>query len=47
MVYDISMGVRKDRPELRTAVDRQLARDETRIQSILSSYGVPRADDGP
>jgi mxaJ protein len=47
MVYDISMGVRKDEPELRSAIDKLLARDAAPIAAILSSYGVPRVDEGP
>ncbi|HEX4195964.1 MAG TPA: quinoprotein dehydrogenase-associated putative ABC transporter substrate-binding protein [Caulobacteraceae bacterium] len=42
MVFDISMGVRKDDFALRREVDRLLAKDAPRIDAILQSYGVPR-----
>jgi mxaJ protein len=47
MVYDISVGVRKDRPALRRAVDRLLTRDAGKIRAILADYGVPPAQQGP
>lgn len=41
MVFDISMGVRKDDVELRREVERALARHAAEIRAILVSYGVP------
>jgi mxaJ protein len=43
MVYEISMGIRKDEPRLRAGVDRVLASRRKDIALILDSYGVPRA----
>lgn len=45
MVFDISMGVRKDRPDLRSAVDRLLMQHRVRIRSILTEYGIPVDDE--
>jgi mxaJ protein len=42
MVWDISMGVRKDDDELRREIDAALARRRADIDVILSEYGVPR-----
>ena len=41
MVYDISMGVRKDQPRLKAAIETALAKDAPRVQAILHDYGVP------
>jgi mxaJ protein len=43
MVYEISMGIRKDEPRLRAEVDRILASRRKDIARILDSYGVPQA----
>lgn len=43
MLYDISMGLRKDRPELRGQVEKVLARRRPEIARILKVYGVPVA----
>jgi mxaJ protein len=45
MVFDISMGVRKDDQALRDAVDASLRRHRADIARILTAYGVPRLDD--
>lgn len=41
MVFDISMGVRKDDSALRRELDEVLARQATRIQALLREYGIP------
>ena len=43
MVYEISMGVRKDDPALLRAVEAVLAKRGPAIDAILARYGVPRA----
>jgi mxaJ protein len=45
MVYDISMGVRKDDPQLLRSVEAVLGRDHTKIAAVLASYGVPDLSD--
>ena len=42
MVYEISMGIRKNEPKLRAEVDRVLTSRRREIAHILDSYGVPR-----
>lgn len=44
MVFDIDMGVRKDDPQLRDEINAALAKLQPRIDAVLASYGVPRAD---
>lgn len=44
MVFDISMGVRKDDVELRQELDRALERRRPEIRRLLESYGVPIVD---
>jgi mxaJ protein len=44
MVFDISMGVRRDDPGLRQEVDAVLRKRRAAVDSILAEYGVPRAD---
>jgi mxaJ protein len=44
MVFDITMGVRKDDERLLEEVNGVLAQMKPEIDSILASYGVPRAD---
>jgi mxaJ protein len=46
MVYDISMGVRREDDRLRREVDAALARHKAEIDDILVRYGVPRLDAG-
>jgi mxaJ protein len=43
MVYDVSMGVRKEDVALRRELDRALARLAPRIQSLLVEYAIPLA----
>ena len=44
MVYEISMGVRKDDPALMRRVETALARNRDRVHAILAEYGVPLVD---
>jgi mxaJ protein len=46
-VFDISMGVRREDTALRDTLDAILARRRAGVDSILRSYGVPRADRAP
>jgi mxaJ protein len=46
MIYDISMGLRREDDALRNEVDAALARNRAEIDAILAAYGVPRLD-GP
>ena len=39
--YAIAMGVRKNDTALRNILDAELARNTTKIRSILSAYGIP------
>ena len=44
MVYDISMGVRRDDVALRRELDAALAKHSAEIHKVLASYGVPLLD---
>ncbi|MBZ9799462.1 substrate-binding domain-containing protein [Mesorhizobium sp. ES1-4] len=46
MIYDISMGVRREDDALRSDVNSALARHKAEIDALLSQYRVPRLD-GP
>lgn len=46
MVFDVSMGVRKEDVELRNALDEILERRRSDVQAILTAYGVPQAPGG-
>ena len=46
MVFDISMGVRRDDRELRRELDAALAREAPAIARILAEFGVPTLGDG-
>lgn len=41
MVFDISMGIRRDEPELRREVEQSLEKNKAAIAAILRDYGVP------
>jgi mxaJ protein len=41
MVFDISVGMRKDDPKLLHAIDRALAQRRAEIARIMDGYGVP------
>jgi mxaJ protein len=47
MVFDISMGVRRDDVDLRDELDRAIARNAEAIARILDAAGVPRATKSP
>jgi len=42
MAYDISMGISRGEPALRTQVDAVLSREQPAIEHILEEYHVPR-----
>jgi mxaJ protein len=44
LMYDISMGVRREDDALRSDVNSALARHKSEIDAILAQYGVPRLD---
>lgn len=44
MVFDISMGVRREDEAFRAEVDDALAKHRAEIDDILAAYGVPRLD---
>jgi mxaJ protein len=46
MVFDISMGVRKEDEALRQEVDAALVRRRADVDALLTSFGVPRVDGG-
>jgi mxaJ protein len=46
MVFDISMGVRKEDESLRREIEDALQRRKAEISAILAEYGVPRVDAG-
>ncbi|HEX6859949.1 MAG TPA: substrate-binding domain-containing protein [Caulobacteraceae bacterium] len=41
MVFDVSMGVSKDKPELRRAIDEALERRREQVRRLLADYHVP------
>jgi mxaJ protein len=44
MVFDISMGVRRDDAALRQEIDAALVDRRAEINAVLAAYGVPRID---
>lgn len=44
MLFDISMGVRRDDVELKRQIGEALERNRPAIDAILAAYGVPRAE---
>jgi mxaJ protein len=44
MIFDISMGVRKEDEALRQEIDAAIERRKPEIDAILAEYGVPRAN---
>lgn len=44
MLFDISIGVRREDVELRDTLDEALARNRVAIDTILADYNVPRLD---
>jgi mxaJ protein len=47
MVFDVSMGVRREDTALRDRLDSALAARRAEIDAILAAYGVPRLDGAP
>jgi mxaJ protein len=45
MVFDVSMGVRRDDRELKREVEAALARRSAEIRAVLEEYGVPLVAD--
>jgi len=41
MTYDVSVGVRRQEPELKAQVQAILDREAPAIRDLLQSYGVP------
>lgn len=46
MVYDISMGVRREDVALRGEIDEALTKHRAEIEAVLSQYHVPRPEQG-
>jgi mxaJ protein len=44
MLFDISMGVRREDSDLKRKIGEALDRNRPEIDAILNSYGVPRSD---
>jgi mxaJ protein len=44
MVFDISMGVRRDNLELKREIDAALQKRADDIRRVLTDYGVPLVD---
>jgi mxaJ protein len=44
MVFDISMGVRREDSALRQEIDSAIGRRRAEIDAVLAAYGVPRVD---
>ncbi|MEA3066505.1 MAG: mxaJ protein [Sphingomonadales bacterium] len=47
MVFDVSMGTRKEDRALREEIEGVLARRERDVKALLASYHVPLVEDGP
>jgi mxaJ protein len=47
MVFDVSMGTRKEDRALREEVEGVLARHSAEVEALLSAYGVPLVESGP
>jgi mxaJ protein len=45
MIFDISMGVRKNDPGLRAELDELLSRRKTKVRTLLADYGIPIVSD--
>ena len=45
MVFDISMGVRRDDPKLRQTLDRELERRAGEVKALLAEFHVPQLAD--
>jgi mxaJ protein len=47
MVFDVSMGVRRDDVALRRELDAALQKRAGDIRAVLHEYGVPMIEDAP
>ena len=47
LAFDICIGVRRSRTELRDEINLVLARRRVEIDALLAGYHVPRADSAP
>jgi mxaJ protein len=47
MSFEIAMGVRKDEPELKSALDRVIENRRGEIRALLERYGVPLTEERP
>ena len=47
MVFDISMGVRRDDVKLRRTLDRELEKLRPQVQRLLADYHVPQLPEAP
>ncbi|HEX8064503.1 MAG TPA: quinoprotein dehydrogenase-associated putative ABC transporter substrate-binding protein [Allosphingosinicella sp.] len=45
MIFDVSVGTKKENRQLRTEIEAALARRSREIGALLASYGVPRLDE--
>jgi mxaJ protein len=45
MVYDVSVGVRRGRGDLRNQIDGILVRKRAEIEQLLNDFGIPRLDE--
>jgi mxaJ protein len=45
MVYDVSVGVRRGREDLRNQIDGILVRKRAEIEQLLNDFGIPRLDE--
>jgi mxaJ protein len=43
MVYDISMGIRRDKPDLKKEIEQALAKERPAVDALLRAYHVPQA----
>jgi mxaJ protein len=46
MIFDVSVGTRKEDRRLRAEIEDVLARRSRDVAALLARYGVPRAEDG-
>jgi mxaJ protein len=47
MIFDISVGTKKENRQLRAEIEEVLVRRGRDVQALLASYGVPLVDEGP
>jgi mxaJ protein len=44
MIFDVSVGTRKEDRQFRAEIEAALARRSRDVDALLASYGVPRPD---